>query len=518
MVDFDRGLNKAINRLREALGDQAGSPQFIETLERRGYRFLAKVETDPIPGRIESIAVLPLDNLSSDPNDEYFSDGMTDELIGEIARIGSLRVISRTSIMQYKGRSRKSLPEIARELGVDIVLEGTVAHSGGTVRISAQLIHAHDDRHLWAEKYQRPAADILALQSEVARTIATQIQITLTAQEQKYLTRSRAVQPDAYDAFLKGNFFLHQGIRGTVKSVELFKRAIELDPSQAESYAGLAEALCFAGIFGFRPSAETHTEARVAALRALDLDESNARAHNALADVKKGYDWDLPGAEVEYRRALHLNPSHLLTHVWYAECLSRMDRYDQAFEEAARAIAVDPVSPVSHNLHALILWRSRQYGKAIEASQTVLDLDPSFALAFWWQGLSYAGLGDFPKAIACLTKALSIHGGPLFRALLGHVYGIAGEIGKAKVCLAELTTLSQQKYVSPVDFSIVHAGLGDADSTFFWLEKAYQTRATRVHELRHPYFDRFRSDPRYADLMRRVGLLSGTSAEVPDRG
>jgi len=549
-VDFDRGLNKAINRLREALGDDADNPRFIETLPQRGYRFLAEVETAPagipvalpapshtrtvllrrgllvgagvvgvaglflagrrfLPSpsrRIESIAVLPLENLSGDPAQEYFADGMTDELIGEIARIASLRVISRTSIMQYKGGARKSLPAIARELNVDAIVEGTVAHSGGRVRITAQLIRADDDRHLWSEEYERDLTDILALQCEVARAIASQIQIKLTPQEQTGLARIRPVNPDSYEAFLKGNYFLHQGMRGIGRSIEFFRRAIELNSSHAEAHAGLAQALCYAGIFGLRPSGETYPEARVAALRALELDESSAAAHNVLADVKKGYDWDLAGAEAEYERALQLNPSHLLTRSWYAECLTRMGRFDQAIAESGRALALDPVSAFTLTNRGMILFRARRYDEAIRASQQALDLDPSRVNALWWLGLSYAGKRDFPNSIACLRKAVSMDDGPVFRALLGHVYGRSGERAEALGILKELATMSRQRYVSPVDFAVVYAGLGDADLTFEWMEKAYRARATRVHELGSVYFDSVRSDPRYADLMRRVGL------------
>ena len=551
VVDFDRGLNKAINRVREALGDDADNPRFIETLPQRGYRFLASVETTPadpplppsgvsgpvphriqrrsllaIAGgliaapltwigyhrlispspRIESIAVLPLENLSGDPAQEYFSDGMTDELIGEIARIGSLRVISRTSVMQYKRGARKSLPVIARELNVDAILEGTVVQSGQQVRITAQLIRAHDDRHLWSEQYQRDLTDILSLQNEVARAVAREIQIKLTPQQQTSLTRSRPVNPEAYQAFLKGNFFLHKGIPGIAKSIELFTEAIKLDPLRAESHAGLAQALCYAGIFGFRSSTEAFPAARVAALKALELDDSNAPAHNVLADVKKGYDWDLAGAVTEYQRALQLNPSHLLTRLWYAECLTRLRRYDEAIAESRRAIALDPVSPLSHNNSAMIFFRARRYDDAIRVSQQALELDPHLVNALWWQGLSYAGNRDFPKAIACLMKAIGMNDGPLFRALLGHVYGRAGERAKALGMLEELTTMSKTRFVSPVDFAVVYAGLGDADSTFQWLEKAYQARATRIHELPSMYFDSVRSDSRYPDLMRRIGL------------
>ena len=510
LVDLDRGLNKAINRLREALGDDADHPRFIETLPQRGYRFLALVELAPAPSpqRIESIAVLPLENLSSDPSDEYFSDGITDELIGEIARIGSLRVISRTSIMQYKTGTRKSLPAIARELNVDAILEGTVAHAGQRVRITAQLIRAHDDCHLWSEKYERSVTDVLALQSEVARAIAAEIQITLTPQEKKYLTRSRSVNPEAYKAFLKGKYFLHQGIRSVSKSIEIFKQSIRLDPFLAEAHAGLAEALCYARIFGFRPAPETHAEARAAALKALELDESSAGAHNALASIKEGYDWDFASAEAEYQRALQLNPSRLLTRLWYAAGLAHMGRYDDAIEESRRALALDPVSPIALNNRAMIFFRARRYEEAIQAAQQALDLDPSFVNAVWWQGVAYAGSGDFTRSIACLKSAISMSDGSLFRAFLGHVYGIAGERDKALGSLEELVTLSKEKYVSPMDFAVVYAGLGDVDSTFQFLENAYQTRATRLLELPSMYFDNVRSDRRYTDLMKRMGIPS----------
>jgi len=553
VVDFDRGLNKAINRLREALGDDADEPRFIETLPQRGYRFLAEVEPaaraeqasslpEPAPlsadaprmierrgllaiagglmaatlfvfgyrrvsggpRQIESIAVLPLENLSGNIDQEYFSDGMTDELIGEIARIGSLRVISRTSIMQYKGRARKPLPEIARELNVDAILEGTVAQSGGKVRITAQLIRAHDDRHLWSERYERNLTDVLAMQGEVARAVAKQIQIKLTPQEEKRLTRAHPVHPDAYNLFLKGNFFVHQGIRGTAKSIDLFRRAIELDPSQSESHAGLAEALCFAGIFGLRPSGETYPEAKIAALKALELDESNASAHDALAEVKQGYDWDLAGAQVEFKRALSLNPSNLLTRVRYAESLTRLKKYDEAIEETTRILAWAPVSPMSHVCRSMIFFRARRYDESIRASHQALDLDPSSVNALWWQGVSYAGKRNFAQSIAVLNKALSMADGPLFRGYLGFVYGQAGEQDKALSILKELAGLSSKRFVSPVDFALVYAGLGDADSMFQSLEKAYQAHEARF-ELASLYFDGFRSDPRFGNLVRRVG-------------
>ena len=550
-VDFDRGLNKAIARVRDALGDDADNPRFIETLPSRGYRFLSQegpgssraAEITPSQGslpsvplwrrlpwiagglavvllvtigyyrltspspRIDSIAVLPLENLSGIPEQEYFSDGMTDELISEIAKIASLRVTSRTSVMRYKGGARKSLQEIARELKVDAIVEGTVVQSGQRVRITAQLIRASDDRHLLSEQYERELVDILALQGEVARAIADSIKIKLTPGEQTSLTRTRQVSPDAYEAYLKGEFFLHKLVPGTARSIEYFKQAIKLDPLQSEAYAGLAEALCYAGIFGLRPSAETFPEARTAALRALELDPSNASAHNALANVKQGYDWDLGGAEAEYRRALQLNPSHLLTRSWYAEYLTRVGRFEEAITETGRVVELDPISPLSYGNRAMVFFRSRHYDEAIQSSLKALDLDPTFVNTIWWEGLSYAGKSDFPKAIAAFTKAVSMNDRPLFRALLGHVYGRAGDRTKALGISDELTRMTkQQRFVSPMDFAILYAGLGDANLTFQWLEKAYQSRETRIHELRSMEFDSVRSDPRYADLMRRIGL------------
>jgi tetratricopeptide (TPR) repeat protein len=431
---------------------------------------------------------------------------LTDELIGEIARIGALRVISRTSIMQYKGKASKSLPAIARELNVDAILEGTVVQSGRTVRITAQLIRARDDRHIWSEKYERDLTDVLTVQSEVARAVAGEIQATLTPWQRVALARTRQVSPEAHEALLRGNFFLHQGIRGTGKSTEFFKQAIELDPTQAEAYAGLAEALCYAGIFQLRPSGETYPEARVAALKALELDESSAGAHNALGDVKQGYDWDLAGAEREFQRARQLNPSHLLTRFWYAECLTRMKRYDEALAESAQAIALDPVSPLAFGNRGMVFFRARRYEESIRASQQALDLDPSFVNGLWWQGVSYAGQGDFLKSIACLRRGLAINDGPVFRALLAHVHGRAGQTAEAHRILEQITEMSRHRYVAPADIAMVYAGLGDADATFLWLEKAYETRDIGISQLPSMYFDSVRADARYESLRKRIGL------------
>jgi TolB-like protein/DNA-binding winged helix-turn-helix (wHTH) protein/cytochrome c-type biogenesis protein CcmH/NrfG len=550
-TDFDRGLNKAISRLRDALGDDAANPRFIGTLPQRGYRWLAPTESlaynvssivatqqgrraiprrgflwlggsliaAPIVGvlayrsfgrfpKIQSIAVLPLVNVSSDPGQEYFSDGMTEELTAEISRITSLRVISRTSVMRYKTGARKAVPEIARELNVDAIVEGTVALSGSRVRITAELIAARDERHLWSERYERDLADILSLQSEVARRIAREIRIQLTPEEQIRLTRTRPVDPAAYNAYLKGSYFLSKAIAGLSKSIDFFNEAIRLDPGHADSHAGLAQALSDAGIYGLRPPKVALPAARVIALQALKLDASNANAHRVLAEIQKGYDWNLGGAVLEYQRALQLNPNQMLSHLRYADCLSRMERHSEALAEVELGRRLDPVSPMSNGFHAMVLFRARRFDDAIGAARQALELDPVFVNALWWQGMSYAGKQYYTEAIDCLTKAVGMSDNLLFRALRGHVYGLAGERSKAIQAIEEHTKeeTAKRRYVSPVDFAILHAGLGNANPTFRWLEEAYQERSPRLHELTFMYFDRIRSDTRYSEFVRRVGL------------
>jgi tetratricopeptide (TPR) repeat protein len=267
--------------------------------------------------------------------------------------------------MRFKAEKSRSLPSIAHELNVDAIVEGTVARVGQRVRITIQLIRARDERHLLSEAYERELTDVLLIRSEVASAVANQIRLTLSEQQNVVPASRKSVDPRAYDAYLKGNFFLQQGIRGVLKSIDSFRQALAIDASQADAYVGLGEALSFAGIFGFRPSAETYLEARKMALKALTIDGSSAGAHNVLGDVSKGYDWDLSTAETEYKRALQLNPSHLLTRLWYGECLTRMGLFDRALEESARAIALDPVSPISHNNRSMLFYRARRFDESI---------------------------------------------------------------------------------------------------------------------------------------------------------
>jgi TolB-like protein len=415
--------------------------------------------------------VLPLDNHSGDPSQEYFSDGMTEELISAISKISSLRVISRTSTMRYKG-ARKSLPAIAKELRVDAVVEGSVARSEQKVRITAQLIHAPDDRHLWSGRYERELRDILQLQAEIAEDIAAQIH-KLVDPVQRPSTPARKVHPQAYEACLKGIFFRDKMTPADLtKSTTHFIQAIELDPAYAHAYANLSQAYFYIGLFGVRPASEMFPKAKASAVKALELDETASNAHNALAAVRILYDWDWAGAEAACMRAVQLTPGDSVTHFHLADYMSIQARHNEAIAEFKLALELDPISFVQVAFFGMILHRARRYD----------------------------------ESIAQLEKAVSLSGGSHFRALLGRAHALAGERNKAQTILDELETLSRQEYVSPFDIAVVYAGLGDLTSTFKRLEEAYQQRVFRIIELTLPMFDNLRSDLRWQDLVRRIGL------------
>jgi len=514
LVDFERGLNKAINKLRAALRDNAEKPCFIETLPQHGYRFIAPVENiAPVrdrvqpqhPPNIDSLAVLPLENLSGDPAQEYFSDGLTEELICAVARIASLRVISRTSVMPYKG-ARKSLPAIAKELRVDAIVEGSVARSDQKVRITAQLIYAPDDRHLWSGRYERELLDILQLQAEIAQDIASQIH-KLVDPGQPPSAPARKVHPQAYEACLKGIFFRDKMTPADLaKSTAYFTQAINLDPGYAQAYANLSQAQFYLGLFGMGPASEMFPKAKASAVKALELDETVAAAHNALAAVHILYEWDWAGAEAECLRALQLSPNDSVTHVHLADYMSIQERHDEAIAEYKLALELDPISCVYIGFFGLILYRARRFDEAVAQCHKALEINPNYANALWFLALSLEQKGRLAESIEKFDKAFSLGAGPPCRALLGRAYALAGERAKAESILEELKTLSYQQYISPFDIAVVYAGLGDLTSTFQLLEQAYQQRVFRIIELTFPMFDNLRPDPRWQDLVRRIGL------------
>jgi TolB-like protein/Flp pilus assembly protein TadD len=510
-VDFERGLNKAINKLRAALRDNADRPRFIETLPLRGYRFIARVESLPdtqprSTPQVDSLAVLSLENLSGDPSQEFFSDGLTEELICALANISSLRVISRTSAATFKG-SGKSLPQIAKELGVAAVVEGTVARSGQSVRVTVQLILAANDSHIWAGRYERDLSDILQLQAEIAQCIARKIHKLIEPTESSHTQRMQRVDPQAYETCLMG-IFLRDKLTplDLEQSVKCLNQAIQLDPQYARAYGELSLAYFYLGLFGMGPPADLFPKAKENAIRALELDQNIACAHIGLASVHVFYDWDWAAAEFEMKQALELRSGESVTHAHYADFLSIRGHHLEAIESFARVLELDPISRVYIGHFGLILHRARRYVESIAQCRKALAIDPYYVNALWFMALSLEQIGDLSGAIASLERASSLARGSHFIALLGRAYAVAGEKNKAFALLRELKELSRQRYVSPFDIAIVHAGLGDRDAAFECLENAYQQRVFRIIELTFPMFDDLRSDPRWVDMVRRVGL------------
>jgi TolB-like protein/DNA-binding winged helix-turn-helix (wHTH) protein len=562
LVDFDHGLNIAINKLREALGDSADEPRFIQTVPRRGYRFLGELQSEkplieagsgqdaatarpperrhivyagaagilllagavallvlrytgsphatPELRHIESIAVLPLRNLSGDAEQEYFADGMTEALITDLAQISALRVISRTSSMRYKALNTP-LPQIAQDLHVDAVVEGSVLRSGGRVRISAQLVDAASDKHLWAGSYERELRDVLVLQSEIARTIADEIQVKITPQERVRLATTRVVDPAAHEDYIKGRFYWNKRTEeGLKRGIQYFQQAIDIEPSYAEAYDGLAD--CWQGLawYGYMPSKDGFLRARAAATKALELNGSMAEAQATLAHVSANYDFDWKAAEDGYRRAIALNPNYATAHHWYADLLSAMGRPEQAIAESQRARELDPLSPL---INAWLGWRyqfARRYDQAIVEYRKALDLDPSFAPAHLLLGQAYEQKKMLKEATAELEQAVKLSGGgAVYLASLAHAYGVAGSRSDALKLIRQLENLAAQQRVSSYDVALAFVGVDDKDQAFSWLEKAVSDHAGRLMFLNvEPRFDSVRSDPRYAELARRLGFPS----------
>ena len=461
--------------------------------------------------QIESLAVLPLANMSGDPGQEYFADGMTEALISNLAQISALRVISRTSAMRYKG-SQESLPEIARELHVDAVIEGSVFRSGNRVRITAQLIHGATDRHLWAKNYERDLRDVLALQDDVARAIAQEVRVQLTSQEQARLGSARPVNPTAHEAYLKGLYHCRTAA-DLEKGVEFFKQAIGADPKYWQAYAGLAGCYTWLGYFGILPPQPAYSRAKAAALKALEGDDGLSEAHGALALVKLHHDWDWAGAEKEFRRALELKPNDADLHHSYAHYLLATGRGEESAAESRRASELDPVNPM---LTSCVGWHrlyTRRYDEAVEYSRKALEIDRNHFWAHYHLGLAYEQKGMFEQAIAAFQKSASLGGSPcgggstLGLTGLARAIAMSGNKAYAHKMLSGLSELSRKNYVSPYEVAAIHTALGEKGEAFRALQKAYDERSSMIVHLRwDPRFDVLHSDPRFGELVRRIGL------------
>jgi TolB-like protein/Flp pilus assembly protein TadD len=451
--------------------------------------------------RIMSLAVLPLANLSGDANQDYFADGMTEALITELGGIETLRVISRTSVMQYKG-SRLPLPDIARQLNVDAVIEGGVLRAGDRIRITMKLIHAGSDRQLWTETYDRSISDVLALQSEVAQAVRAAVGGKLTGEEQGRGPR-RPVAAEAVDAYLKGRYWASKrtadGIR---EGIGYHQQAIAADANYAFPYSGLADAYVLGITYNVLPPKEYFPKVRAAALRALELDDTLAEPHVLLAGMKANQDWDWPSAEKEYRRALTLQPGFAAAHQRYALNLMWVGRFEDALAEIERAQELDPLSPVLDMNECEILYNARQFQRAIDHCCTAIKRNPEFYVTHQMLGQAYVATGRFPEAIAEFRTALSLGGGVAVEASLGHAYAVSGNrLGATEV----LHRLEQSgKTEQFFDLAVIYAGLGNKDRAIQWLERSYTERSRSLMFLKvAPVLDSLRGDPRFADLVRR---------------
>lgn len=495
-------------RVGGAIGALALLAAALLLLQRRGARPGAPGDAPSAASpKIASLAVLPLENLSRDPEQEYFADGMTEALITDLAKIQALRVISRTSIMQYKG-AKKPLPQIAKELGVEGIVEGSVQRAGDRVRITAQLIEAATDRHLWAESYERDLRDVFALQSDVAQAIAREIRVTVSPEEKTRLASSRPVNPAAHEAFLKGRSWqLRFDEEGFRKAAELYDRAVALDPGYALAWAGIAENLGN-GADLYVPSSEAYAKAKPAAERALQLDESLAEAHTSLGLIKAYFDWDWRGAESELSRAIELKPSSAWARDWYGWFLATLGRFDESIRQLERARALDPLSPAITGDLGLAHVLKGDYGRATVELDRALSLDPAYwvpRLARTWM---YDRKGDLASAVR-EAEALDVRqAGPLAVTMRAHAYARAGRTADARKALRELEELSRKGFVSPFFFAEVHGALGERDVAFEWIRKCQQQRSNGLALWAKvgPPLDPLRSDPRYAQVLRDLNL------------
>ncbi len=581
-VDFERSLNIAITKLRAALGDSADNPRFVETLPRRGYRFIApltvgteqqttpassgtgemqaqspqaKPEAPPAmsearpggqrpvrrpnrrralvigalsvaaaataafagiwvaeqrgtggPPRVESLAVLPLENLSGDADQEFLADAVTDALITELGKIDAVRVVSRTSIIRYKG-VRKALPDIGRELRVDAVVEGSVVRSGNRIRITAQLVHAASDRHLWAQAFERDMHDVLALYTDVSEAIAKEIHAKIDRSATG--VRTRAVDPEAWELYTRGRYFWARVSAANLeKAREYFQQAIDKQADFAMAYAGLADAYLLLAYNRVLSPLEAIPRARAAALKALELDDSLADAHVSLAGIACTFDADWSAAERGYRRAFEVNPNHATAHQWWGMTLAGLGRHSEAASEIRRALEIDPVSLRVGKAAGTILHLARRHAEAIEQYKKTLELDPNYAPALIELGRVYTVLGRKTQALPELERAAQASNrSSSSLAALGYAYGVFGSRDRALNILSELRDQSTHAYVSPEDYASVYLGLRDDDRVFQELSRAADQRLSSLYTLKTASeFDPIRTDPRFADLLRRVHL------------
>jgi TolB-like protein/Tfp pilus assembly protein PilF len=505
-------LTRDVADLRRLLGDDVRRPQYIQTISKRGYRLVAPVHARAFAE--PTVAVLPFENLSRDPDDEYFADGLGDAVTTELGRIASLRVISRQSVLRFKGATL-ALRDIARELGVDALVEGTAFRAGDRFRITAQLVQAEPEQHLWAERYECAAADLLAAEGRIARAVAESVRGALPAADLAILERTRRVDPDAHLEYLKARHHWDKWTQeGLQKGLAHARRAIERDPTYAPAHEMLARSFAVLGYWGFVPGRQAYPVAKEAALRAIDLDDSLPDAHAALALVCWIQDWDLETCARESERAISLGPSSEFARFVRAKFLVMM-RGDcrGALEEARVAMALDPLSLSTNFSMAWVLIFSGQYERGAAQAASTVDMYPENVRAYFALGHAELARGRYAEAVAAFEKAVALEREPTSLGSLGHAYGRAGMPDDARAVLAELHERSGQEEIPHYIPAMVHIGLGEDDVALALLEKAFAERDGRLFGIGViPAFMPLRGDPRFEDLTRRLGLPSLASS------
>ena len=536
-VEFENGLNNAISRLREALGDTAESSRFIETVPRHGYRFLGEVSQPvasspasgsfrrrllpvllslgvalglgvalrfalPRPKAIQSLAVLPFRTLGAGTSEEYFTDGMTDAVTTELAKVGVPKVISETSVAQFKD-TKKSVPEIARALSVDAIVEGAVLRDGDEVRITVQLIRGDTDRHVWAETYQRPVKDILALQNEVALGVARAIKLKLSSGVAAQQTSRKPVNAEAYEAYLKGRYFMQKHDESALRAKDYFEQAIQLDPGYAPAYAGLSDFYVLA-----LPPKEALSKAKEYTQKALQLDPNLADGHISLAYIYFYDDWDWNAAGEEFQRAISLAPGLAESHRWYAMYLAAMGRMVEAMQEAQRALDLDPLSISAHHGAAVAAISAGQYDRAIEEGRKIIELDPNDPRAYLDMAVGHLQKQMYQEALQDAEKGLELsYRDPFVLSIAVHVYGRLGNLEQAGKLVKEMRTASQKSFVPPYSFATAFMGMGKQKEAMEALEEGYKAHDPDMVGLNSTaWFEPLRSDPRFQDLRRRMNF------------
>jgi serine/threonine-protein kinase len=505
-ASIPKGRTKAARAAAYFIAGLLGLTAIVLGLNVGGWRTRLVGWTSP--PKIGSLAVLPLENLSHDPEQEYFADGMTEALITDIAKIGTLRVISRTSVMRYKG-TKKPLSQIARELNVDAIVEGSVQHSGDRVRIDAQLIDARNDRNLWTESYQSDLGDVLTLQGNVARAVAGEVRAQLTPQESASMSKSQTVNPRAYESYLQGRYFWNKRTPGDLNaSIKSFDGAIAIDPTYARAYAGLADSYATMGNNRLLPPDEAFPKAEAAAEKALSLDEDLAEAHASLAFAHWNYDFDWDVVDREYKRAIELNPGYTTAYHWYSGYLSGMGRHSEAIAAVKKARELDPLSPRINANVGFILYFARQNDAAIEELQKTLQMDTSSGAPYLYLGMAYLQEGKPQEAIVALEKNSRISDSPAADALdLAYGYAVAGRREDSLGMLHQVMAQPHKSYMPALWVARVYTALGEKEDALKWLRRAYDERSPQLPFLNvDPRWDPLRSDPRFQDLLRRMKL------------